>query len=102
MLVTLRKAQHSIRDPRPGQFVFRPAGGSLSIFHAFPRLTPWAAFLRRFAAQPNIASLAFGRRSGHDTNVFSGIRRSVGLRSWRGGRWFVLNSPPSLKLEVSS
>jgi hypothetical protein len=30
-------------------FIFRPAGAR-SIHTSYPRLTPWAAFLRRFAA----------------------------------------------------
>ena len=34
---------------RAGELLFRPAGACL--FPLSPRLTPWAAFLRRFAAR---------------------------------------------------
>src|SRR6266849_1554391 len=56
------------------QLLFRPAG-ACSCSTSYPQLAPWAAFLRRLAAQHSIGGPLFGRLSSYDTD-------SQGTRSY--------------------
>src|SRR6266849_7516425 len=51
------------------QLLFRPAG-ACSRSTSYPRLMPWAAFLRRLAAQHSIGGPLFGRLSSYDTDSY--------------------------------